>query len=647
MPVQTPIKVDFGEQENLDLKKFVKDRLQAEIDAWDNLHTSKVPEWRRLYKGQPESESKDFPWPGCSNTVIQLIAENADILKARVIGTIYEILPLWVASIVGDWSEGADGDGENQRLAMEAFLNLMGMEPSELDLYRVESLAANDMVQFGSVLIKLPWETDTEKLVTGTSATSRGLPAAVDHIKYDGPRPEKVPIEDWGATASAPTWEKADFKYHKYTLHKQDIERKIYEGSFKETEGKAILASPDRHGPSSAETEKEKLQNIEAQHSDALAEWDIYECWFWYWHNDAKWRIIYLYHQGTDTELNSVFNFYPNNEEPFEYGRLGYTDDGLRGYGFAEMLKYYQEEVSTGHNQRNDNRTLGNTSVATVGKNNKIDANLSIYPMAVLPISAEDFGLHQLGVAYPSSVDEEMMTISLAKSRAGTDEPATQGMGGSTPNKKGQLTAMGTFSVMQSGNRRVNVNITDFRYLHLKLGRKFSQQYAHFGVGDRLQKFGKQAQFIKMALDNIKRGKIELPIRAANASINKEIEKQNDMLLTQVLQRHHSSIAQILQGLGNPGMPPEMKEFLIGVINASGQLMSNILRNFGKDDIARLQPELKVVKALQQAQQQQQVQQAQQGPPQQGANPNEGPEQGIQSPPITGPPQNSGQQLPI
>ena len=134
--------------------------------------------------------------------------------------------------------------------------------------------------------------------------------------------------------------------------------------------------------------------------------------------------------------------------------------------------------------------------------------------------------------------------------------------------------------------------------MHLKMGRKFGKMYANFGIGERLKRFGQDAEWLKKALDNIRTGRLDLPIKAANASINKELEKQNDMLLMQVMQRHHGSIAQILQGLGAPGMPPELKMFLIGVVGASGQLMSRILRNFNHDDIGRLQPELKIFEML-------------------------------------------------
>ena len=106
------------------------------------------------------------------------------------------------------------------------------------------------------------------------------------------------------------------------------------------------------------------------------------------------------------------------------------------------------------------------------------------------------------------------------------------------------------------------------------------------------------------------------------------MRSKNDMLLTQVMQRHQAAIAQILQGLANPGMPPEMKAYLIGVIYANGQLMSNILKNFGKDDIARLQPELEIVKKLMEGAKQNAGQQNGGGQPQPSPQ-----QQGPQSPP--------------
>jgi len=590
-----PTKADFGEDGNKELDCFVFENLTALINAYDDLHKNKLPKWRRLTKGLPKETTRDFPWPGASNVVIQLIGENVDIIKAIQLGTIYEILPLWTVGLVGDFTE--QEKGEEQRSAVERFLDQMGLSKTELDLYRTESKAAHDIAALGSVLIKLPWETLKEQVVIGGEYPNF---QEEEIITYDGPRPEKLAYDDWAATPTAQTWEKAKFKYHRYRLTKQECEKKVFDGAFEKDKWEEIALQPDILGLTAEEQDKLRENNIQGSfEGKELARWCFYECWFEYRFNDKTYKIFYTMHLQTKSRMGAYFNFYPKNEEPFEYGRLGYSEDGLIGYGFAEMGEMYQEEVSTGHNQRVDNRTLANTPVLLGGNNPRIDSGISLFPGAVLPFNKDDVDIRQLGSNYPSSVQEEELTIALAKSRFGTDMVSPEGMGSGTVNKKGSYSSMGTFSIMQQGARRVNVNVTDFRYLHLNIGQKCLRQYSTFGVGDdRLKYLGKLGPMLKMALDNLKKGRIELPVKAATASINKEIEKQTGMLFTQVMQRHFGMIAQILQGVTSPILPPLQKEFLIGSITAQSYIMTKLLRAFGYDDLLRLQPELDVVKKL-------------------------------------------------
>lgn len=624
--INDPVKVDFGEDQNKVLDKFVFENLTALINAYSGIHRTKAPKWRRLTKGQPRQDQRDFPWPGASNVVIQLIGENVDVIKAVQLGTIYEILPLWVVGLVGDWKE--EERGEEQRTAIQSFMDHVGLTRTELDMYRVESKAAHDIASLGSVLIKLPWTTISEQVVIG----SEGGTLQEEEINiYDGPKPEKLAYEDWGATPTAQTWEDAKFKYHEYRLTKQECEKKVKDGAFDKAAWEEIDDIPDVQGLTEEEQEKLKENNISSFYEQKeLARWRFYECWFSYFKDGKTYRIFYTIHLQTKKKMGCFFNFYPNNEEPFEFGRLGYSDDGLIGYGFAEMGEMYQEEISTGHNQRVDNRTLANTSVLLGGNNPRIDSGISLFPMAVLPFNKDDVDIRQLGSNYPSSVEEEQLTIALAKARFGTDMMSPEGSGSGTVNKKGGYSSMGTFSIMQQGARRINVNITDFRYLHLNLGQKFQRQYAHFGVSnEKLKRFGQQASLIRMALQNIKNGRLELPVKAATASINKEIEKQTGMLFTQVMQRHYGMISQVLQGVVNPVVPPEMKEYLLNSISAMSFIMGKLLRAFGYDDILRLQPELDIVKKLKQ----------------QGANNGQRPVQGNQGPPTAVAGRSSNQEI--
>jgi hypothetical protein len=76
-----------------------------------------------------------------------------------------KLCPLWTAALIGDWE--AKDNGEEQRSAVERFMDYAGLSRDELDLYRVESKAAFDISAFGSVVIKLPWVNQVEQVVTG------------------------------------------------------------------------------------------------------------------------------------------------------------------------------------------------------------------------------------------------------------------------------------------------------------------------------------------------------------------------------------------------------------------------------------------------------------------------------------------------
>jgi hypothetical protein len=596
MPLLQPVHADFGADGNKDLDTFVFENLTALLNAYDDLHKTKVAKWRRITKGQPRDASRDFPWPNASNVVVQLVGENVDTIKAVQLGTIYEILPLWVAGLVGDWK--ADQYGEEQRVAVEAFMNLMGMSRSELDLYRIESKAAHDIASLGSVVVKLPWVNLVEQVVTGLDSSGKMIEEEIE--LYDGPRPEKLAYEDWGATPTAQTWEEARFKYHEYRLTKQECEFKVFKGLFDKAAWEKIKDKPDVQGLTSEEEEKIREQGIQSPSpAKELNRWRFYECWLKYFVNEKTYNIVYTIHLGSKSRMTAFFNFYPKNEEPWEFGRLGYSEDGLIGYGFAEMGEMYQEEASTSHNQRIDAATLANTNVILAGNNPRVDSGISLFPGAVLPYHPDEVEIAQMGRTSPDSVNSEALTLSLAKARFGTDMISAEGMGSGTTSKKGGYSSMGTFSIMQQGARRINVNVTDFRYLHLNLGQKFLRQYATFGIGDnRVKYFGEQGRYLRMAMDSIKAGRLELPIKAATASINKEIEKQTGMLFTQVMQRHYGGIAQVLQGVTNPMIPPEIKEFLLGSIGGMSYIMGKLLRAFGYDDIMRMQPELQIVKKI-------------------------------------------------
>lgn len=589
-----PVRASFGQNTQTELEEYIWNHLTSIKQANDDLHTRKVVKWRKNYKGIPREEHKSFPWENASNVVIQVIGTAVDSLKARIIASLYEVMPLFVTQIVGEWDD--EEQAEEQRAAIEAAMNYFGLEPAELDLYRVESLVIDEAIKFGTSFCKCPWMHDVENQVISLDGSRQDK----SYIRYSGPRPEKIPFENFLIDPKASTLDSSEFKAHIIPLSKFALEERKFRGIYNKEAIEKILPFPDRYGPSQQTASRQQGEGISVPQGFNNAEWDIYECWFPYWVNGSKYRLIVTYHYKTKTVLKQIFNFYPDNIEPFKMARLGYTDDGIYGYGFAEMLEHYQEEVTTIHNQRADNRTLANTAAMRVSRASKLDSVFSIYPGAVIPGEKDEIENLQLGNNYPSSVQEEQLALGLAEKRAGVDAGMSAPGGGTNNPRKGIYSAMGTFSVLQAGNRRSNINITDMRYFHIELGRLILKLYANFGLMGKDEIFGKQGEALRRALDSVKNGRLVLPIRAATASINKELEKQNDMMLANLAAQHYQVTAQAINMItGQQGvmLSQESKEYILKSIKAKDDLFKHIFRNFGHEDTSRLVPETGLTKS--------------------------------------------------
>lgn len=590
-----PIPVDLGALNNSILDTYVHDWVRTIKDSCAVLHETKIKKWKSLTRGERNESKKNFPWPNASDLVIQIIGTCTDILKAAIMASIWDTLPIFRAELVGDWETNEEGD--KQKDALEEAMNFYSMEQDELDLYRVESLWFGEAISLGTSFVKLPFEHLEEIQMVSLDGSS--APIEKSFVKKHGVTPVKIPFEHMGFDTKASTLEECRFKYHELHLSKEDLEERAYLGIYSKEAVDKILGNFDSPTKQGSQAEKEQKEGIAETNSPFNAEYYIYECWFPYFHNGKTFRLIYSYHFKTKTCLRKIYNFYPDNEEPIRMARLGYDDDGLLGFGYAEMLEHYQEETSTKHNQRNDAGTLANTSIARVSRASKLDSIFSLHPGAVVPGEQNEIEIMQLGRSAESTVPEEQLSLQLAERRAGIDMQITQGSGGGVTNpRKGVYSAMGTFSVMQQSNRRSNLRTTDMRYSHVSLGRLCSKLYSYFGLGQKSRIFGKNEPYLLKALEAIKSGKMSIPIRGATASINIELEKQNDILLINILRQHHMGNAQLIQSVLSGQIPPPLAKYLIATLRANDKIMSSVLRHFKHDDVNLLVPDNDLSKAL-------------------------------------------------
>ena len=574
-----------------DMKKFIQDQVEYLYNKTSVMRESLLPKWVRIYKGKPDIERKTFPWPDASNLVIQLAATHADELLSRIM-SIYQNEQLFVAQVLGDYQKGVADD---QREMIERFMADQSLSPYELDLYRVEEVFFSSAIRYGTGICKLPYRYEEEEVYIGGSSNF------LTTTMVDGPRPENVPLNKFLIDTQRSTLRKADFIVHIATYHREDVKRLIEEASdtanksfWVKSELERILeGSADRQGPDymqeQQETDKGMNNYTPAKVSD---EFDFYECWFAYSYGGKRYRCIAHWHKRTNTFLGGLFNPYPKNQIPFEDAKLAYDDDQYYGYGFMEMLEAYQREVSTIHNQRIDNRNLANTGAMRISSGSRLASVLQVYPGVVIPGNKDEVEPLALGnTSSPIVTDDEMLTLSLAKDRSGVD-PAVGGTGGGIVNqKRGIYSAQGTAIAMQQANNRNNLRMSDMRSAHVRVGIKLLDQYASFGINpDIVRKYGDDAQVLKAAMQAYSDGKLGLLIKPATASNNKELEKQNDILLLQTLTNAQQQDMQMIAQLNTTGMPPPMAAYITDCIVAKNALLRRLFRSFEHPDVERLAP---------------------------------------------------------
>jgi hypothetical protein len=590
------VNCNFGTDTDDEMTLYVESQIEFLIQSHMDLHRSRIPKWRKLYLGIPAEETKSFPWPNAANTIVQVIGEIVDTIAARVLGLLYATHPLWTFQDFRKFDPANNVEFEKanrERQTLEDFMDLVGYEPSELDLYRIEGLWYTDAARLGTAFLKVGFEHRVEVTNVGYTSSKSKLQGDESTI-YAGPRVHKLRHEDVALTPDAPTPGEAEFVYQVRTLRRKALEERAFTGAYNKAAVDKIIQSPDRQAPTSQKKEELQDQGINIRGNfDATAEWDIYECYYAWWHNGRKFRIIDSYHKGSKTILRRVFNFLPDNELPIIRARMGYRTDGMYGHGMAELLERYQEELSTVHNQRLDNATAANTRALRVSpRARNLDANVELYPMALLVGEKDDIEAIQIADVYPSSFENENMTLGHVQSRAGI-QPAISGSGGGGPlsKKTGAYSAMGTLATMQESNSRVNLEASDFRHAHVKLGSLLVAMYGKYGIGDRAKIFGLDSDILKSAFKEFDKNRLVIPIRASTASLNKEMDKQSDMLLAGMMQRHYTAVGQLMQAMSSPMVPPEVKDYMVKTVRSLDRFMKRVLRDFNYDQPDQFIPE--------------------------------------------------------
>lgn len=586
-----PFKLAAGSEAEARFKKYLKDKTASLRRGLEKLHgMDGIIKWRKAYEAKPQMEKRSVPWEGASNIVVPIVAIHSDTLLARVMAALMKTKPFWTTRLLGDWSDVNETDG--LRESIEEFLGYVGLEPGYLNLYPVYHEWLGEAIRLGTAVLKTPWVREFEDQFRGVG---NGTEDGWERVTlYEGPKPTKLRFEDFKCPVNRSNIEDMDFKFDVVHLDRYDLEERAHRGVYDKTAVQRVLQMPDRTSSvGQVQAQKEQDAKVATVPGYGFAEWEVDEISCRYRVDPQHFaRLIIWYHERSQTVLRSYYHYYP--DELYIAARLFYRDDMFHGRGFAELLLPFQEEISEIHNQRRDNMTVANMKIFAVDPDSKLHRGFKIYPSVMLPAKQQqgqkEIETLEFGTPVQGEIDSERLSLELAEKLSGVSPPM-HGMGSGTNTKRGIYTAMGTLSLLQEGNTRTDLNVTDIRFAHTKVGRQVCQWYGKFGVPDKLlESFGASDKKIRNALEAIVEGRMALPVYASTASVNKEVEKQSDLMLTNVMNQYHQGITQMLGAINNPMTPEPVKKYVADAIEATRSLMATVLRHFDRDEIDRLAP---------------------------------------------------------
>jgi hypothetical protein len=607
MAYNPPIQVKestFGKDAYKDLCVFIEEKIEHLDRRLSTFRTETLPEYFRIYKGKPKNEEVDWPWEGASNLVIQLCGTFCDELLSRQMGGIYMYEPLWTAMLSGDTP---DKQGEDFKEIYQTFLSDMAYDPDELDLYRVEQGFFQSANKYGTGVVHFPWEYQKEVemlYVGGGDDDSGGMPRGKESeiVVKDGPHPEMIPLNRWGFDPSVPNLGNMKFFYHIDALdYWQMINLPGKSPYYVKSEIESIVEG----GPDAVQEDEMEMVFNEAKKLDSFdgstkggARWYIHRISCAFEHNKKTFRLNVNYHKRTKKILFITYNNYPKNMNPYEDVKLAYDEECYLGTGFPEMLHVYQKELSNNWNWRTNNRNYAMLGLLRVSPESKLSSILDVFPGVAIPARKDELEFIKAGADVGYSNEPDMFTMSCAKERAGID-PASGGTGGGIVNpKRGIYSAAGTSMVMGQQNNRNALRTSDMRSAHVKIGTKCGSLYANFGIGTRLKRYGDNASKLEKALAAVKDGTLGLRLRPTSASMNKELERQNDVMLSDRIERFYEQQAKVIEAMMNPQCPAPLKQYFAQTLIGGRVLMQGLLRNFGKSNINAYLPQIESLMAL-------------------------------------------------
>lgn len=535
----------------------VEDALAAK-SRQDILHTDLL----RMYEAVPINPARYANFlEGYKAIEIPLGAIATDSIYAQTLDLIFTISPLLTC-------RAQDGRYIKHAKAMQRLANFL---PDEMNLREAAEHMLFDTCQLGTGCYYVPF-TETVLKTSGYKVTERGpkimaIPPE-DIIVFGGSYQN---IQNQALFGIRFWYTESEMQGHK-KFRKWDI------SAAKPCPSKDVVrARREIHALSTEEKTNTHVTRYETY--ELYIQYDI--------DGDGAAEDLLVNYDRTGRALCRV-RYKPYESTPARVARYQIRPHMFYGVGVMEMLKVFQEETTDLHNHQVLNVMLANVRMWAVKRGALATGSIEVFPGRAVPFSdpANDVKELRLSDIYSSLPATQAMVIGLAERRVGINDinlpKPSQVIGSRTP-------GITTMSMLQQVNKRFT---PAFDQMRLATGGAIIEGIMRYS--ERIQDGDPQVEnyFRELLGDEDSALVIEIlskpnflqrvavELTASSASVNREADRQNSIMLVNLLGQYYDKALQLVQLASNPQIAAPVRDAAQKIAQAAGEVIERTIRTF-------------------------------------------------------------------
>lgn len=543
------------------LSSWLYNEIEDSLSSRKNLDSV----WRhclKMYAGVPRLESRDIPIPNAPNIEITIGAIAADTINAQAVDLIFNTSPF--ITVRPKPKTSPDPAAIDDAKSLQQFINHISSSEEYSFRSAIEHAILDD-IQLGTGIIYIPYVERQKKTKTAT-------------ILSAGPHFYSIPPEDiiipLGTTQ---TIDELPFIAIRFYYTQQELTDFARTNSWDLSSVQPLFNKDWVR--STRETLGREVDNL--QRRGTL--FDILYC-YCYFDIDGD---------GIDEDLCVVWNhtgrqilhvgYSAPDRRPLEKMVYQTQPHLFYGLGVLQMMSPFEEKLSDIHNFATLNILLANSRV-WVGSEG-LPETMKIWPGKYIqtPNPREDLIPLQMSDVYPSIWQDQTVTMQLANQRVGINDISRP------TNIPSRTPGVTTMSFLQQVNRRFTPAFNSIRDCVSAALRQACYRYQErLLAGDQraietifsILGFDSGNRVINLLKDEKFDENFTVELTAASASTNAEADRQNAIMLTNLLGQYYQRTIELVSLAANPQTPPEVSAVAKKVIASASEVIDRTIRTF-------------------------------------------------------------------